>query len=442
MTDIKEKLKQLKKEREARSKSQRITETWEEMEKKENLSTKEKLQQLINLTHEKKAQKPQTPSFEPFPREPLQFFENPYSLDIRYGKIVLSSGLDISGDVLTCLSKDSAFETLDLSTALFIDLETTGLSSGVGVVPFNVGMGYYKNDKFYVAQYFLGDLAEEERMIKELGQFFEEMNFQSVVTYNGKSFDIPLLETRFILYRKPLILCELPHLDFLYSARSLWGHKYENCRLFHLAHELLEADRSEDIPSAEIPLRYFQYLQTGNFDLIEPILYHNQEDILSLLGVVITGAQIFSEDSDAHLADAMDLFGAGKIMENIGEIEKSVNFFQRALDGKLTDEVSIQAKKKLSYHFKKNQGWDKAIPLWQEVASSDSISSKQLFSFRELAMYFEHKEKKYEEARKIAEEGLVLSLGVSPYYEKDFSYRLERLKRKIKMQKMKKEAQP
>jgi len=436
MTDIKEKLKQLKKEREARSKSQRITETWEEMEKKENLSTKEKLQQLINLTREKKAQKPRTPSFEPLPREPLQFFENPYSLDIRYGKIVLSSGLDISGDVLTCLSKDSAFETLDLSTALFIDLETTGLSSGVGVVPFNVGMGYYKNDKFYVAQYFLGDLAEEERMIKELGQFFEEMNFQSVVTYNGKSFDIPLLETRFILYRKPLILCELPHLDFLYSARSLWGHKYENCRLFHLAHELLEADRSEDIPSAEIPLRYFQYLQTGNFDLIEPILYHNQEDILSLLGVVITGALIFSEDSDAHLADAMDLFGAGKIMENIGEIEKSVNFFQRALDGKLTNEVSIQAKKKLSYHFKKNQGWDKAIPLWQEVASSDSISSKQLFSFRELAMYFEHKEKKYEEARKIAEEGLVLSLGVSPYYEKDFSYRLERLKRKIKMQKM------
>jgi len=442
MTDIKEKLKQLKKEREARSRSQRITETWEEMEKKENLSTKEKLQQLINLTSEKKAQKPQTPSFEPLPREPLQFFENPYSLDIKYGKIVLSSGLDISGDVLTCLSKDSAFETLDLSTALFIDLETTGLSGGVGVVPFNVGMGYYKNDKFYVAQYFLGDLAEEERMIKELGQFFEEMNFQSVVTYNGKSFDIPLLETRFILYRKPLILCELPHLDFLYSARSLWGHKYENCRLFHLAHELLEADRSEDIPSAEIPLRYFQYLQTGNFDLIEPILYHNQEDILSLLGVVITGALIFSEDSDACLADAMDFFGAGKIMENVGEIEKSVNFFQRALDGKLTDEVSIQAKKKLSYHFKKNQGWDKAIPLWQEVASSDSISSKQLFSFRELAMYFEHKEKKYEEARKIAEEGLVLSLGVSPYYEKDFSYRLERLKRKIKKQKMKKEAQP
>jgi len=442
MTDIREKLKRLKKEREARSKSQRITETWEEMEKKENLSTKEKLQQLINLTREKKAQKPQTPSFEPLPREPLQFFENPYSLDIRYGKIVLSSGLDISGDVLTCLSKDSAFETLDLSTALFIDLETTGLSGGVGVVPFNVGMGYYKNDKFYVAQYFLGDLAEEERMIEELGQFFEEMNFQSVVTYNGKSFDIPLLETRFILYRKPLILCELPHLDFLYSARSLWGHKYENCRLFHLAHELLEADRSEDIPSAEIPLRYFQYLQTGNFDLIEPILYHNQEDILSLLGVVITGALIFSEDSDAYLADAMDFFGAGKIMENVGEIEKSVNFFQRALDGKLTDDVSIQAKKKLSYHFKKNQGWDKAIPLWQEVASSDSISSKQLFSFRELAMYFEHKEKKYEEARKIAEEGLVLSLGVSPYYEKDFSYRLERLKREIKKQKMKKEAQP
>lgn len=430
---LKDKLKELKKERETRSKTQHIQSTWEEIEKSENLTVKEKLQKLINLTREEKQPKAETPTFEPQKREPLQLFENPFPLDVRYGKISLSSGLDIRGEILSFLSKDSAFENLDLSTALFIDLETTGLSGGAGVVPFLVGLGYYRDDKFWVTQFFLGDLAEEERMIQEIGLLFSQMDFQSVVSFNGKVFDLPLLETRFILHKQPFILNELPHLDFLFSARSLWRHKHENCRLYHLAREVVKADREEDIPSAEIPWRYFQYFQTGNMDLIEPILYHNQEDILSLLGVVIIGSLLFSEDAQKELVDAMDLFGVGKVMENVGEIEKSVHFYKRALEGKLSEETSILAKKKLSYYFKRNQEWEKAIPLWKEMTSLD-----QVFSFRELAMYYEHKKKDYEVARKIAEEGYVLSLGISSYFERDFSHRLERLKRKIQRQKEKK----
>ena len=437
MVDIKDRLKQLKKEREARSKSQLIKNAWEEIEKAEDLSVKDKLQRLINLTREEKETKPQAPPFEPLKREPLQFFENPYPLNARYGKVTLSSGLDIKGNILTCLSKESAFENLDLSTALFVDLETTGLSGGAGVVPFLIGLGFYRDGKFHVTQFFLGDLAEEERMIQELDQFFSQMNFQSIVTFNGKGFDIPLLETRFILHKQPLVLSELPHLDFLYSARSLWRHKYESCRLYNLAREVVEADRPDDIPAAEIPWRYFQYLNTGNFELIEPILYHNQEDILSLLGVVIIGSLIFSEEREEEFADAMDLFGAGRIMENIGEVEKSVHFFERALDGELPDEISLLAKKKISYYFKRRQEWERAILLWKEMASSNMASLNQLFSFRELAMYLEHKKKKFEEAKKIAEEGYVLSLGFSSYYEKDFAHRLERLRRKIQKQKEK-----
>jgi hypothetical protein len=264
------------------------------------------------------------------------------------------------------------------------------------------------------------------------------MGFQSVVSFNGKGFDIPLLETRFILHREPFLLGELPHLDFLFSARSLWRHKHESCRLYNLAREVVEADRSEDIPSAEIPWRYFQYLQTGNFNLIEPILYHNQEDILSLLGVVVVGALIFSEEKGRELPDAMDFFGAGKVMEKVGEIERSVHFFKRALDGDLSEEVSLLTKKKLSYFFKRSQEWENAIVLWKDIASSDVETMSQLFSFRELAMYLEHKEKKFEEARQVAEEGLACSIGLSSYYEDDFRHRLERLKRKIQRQKEKK----
>jgi uncharacterized protein YprB with RNaseH-like and TPR domain len=435
MADIKEKLERIKKERQTRAKSRVVSDTWQKIQEEEDLSTKEKLERLINLTRQEKPKESHTSAFEALPREPLQYLENSYALDARYGKIKLSAGLEISGEILSCLSQDNAFKDIDLSTALFIDLETTGLSGGAGVIPFNIGMGYYRDDKFYVGQYFLGELAEEERMIQELGQFFKDMGFQSVVTYNGKNFDIPLLETRFILHRQPFLLCELPHLDFLFPARRLWSHKYESCRLFHLALKVVQADRSEDIPSAEIPWRYFQYIHTGNYDLIEPILYHNQEDILSLLGVVVIGAHIFSEDPELCMGDAMDFYGAGKVMANAGDVEKSVQFFQKALGGNLSDEVSLEAKKRLSAHFKKHQEWDKAVPVWEEMTSANVVTPSQLFSFRELAMYFEHRLKNYEEAKRIAEEGFVLSSGVSTYYEKDFSYRLERLRRKIRQQK-------
>lgn len=435
MADIKDKLDRLKKERQTRSKSQQVDSTWRKIQEEEDLSTKEKLERLINLTRQPKPKESPTPTFEPLPREPLQWLENSYTLDARYGRIEIASGLDISGDILACLSQDETFRELDLSTALFIDLETTGLSGGSGVVPFNVGMGYYRDDKFVVGQYFLGEMAEEERMIQELAEFFKEMDFQSVVTYNGKSFDIPLLETRFILQRQPFLLSGLPHLDFLFPARRLWSHKYESCRLFHLALNVVQTGRTEDIPSAEIPWRYFQYLQTGNYDLIEPILYHNQEDILSLLGLVIIGAQIFSEDPDLCIGDAMDFFGAGKVMANAGDVEKSVQFFQKALDGNLPDEVSTETKKRLSSHFKKHQDWKKAVPIWKEMTSSTVVTPAQLFSFRELAMHFEHRLRNYEEAKRIAEEGYVLSMGVSSYYERDFSHRLDRLRRKIEHQK-------
>ncbi len=441
MTDIKDKLKHLKKEREARSKTQRIKDTLSKIDDDDEvLSTKEKLEQLITLTRREKSSSsrtPQTPQFEPQERESLQFIENPFNLETRYGKITISSGLQISGDILACLSKDDAFSHLDLSTSLFIDLETTGLSGGTGTIPFNVGMGYYKDDKFWVAQYFLGDLSEEDRMIQEMAQFFTDMNFQSLVTYNGKNFDIPLLETRFILYRQPFPLGDLPHLDFMYPARNLWKHKYDNCRLSYLAREVVQTGRTEDIPSAEVPWRYFQYLQTGNYDLIEPILYHNQEDILSLLGVVIAGASIFIEEGEDCLPDAMDFFGAGNVMEKIGDTEKSVQFLKKALDGNLSDDVTTMAKMKLSYHFKRKEEWDKAVEIWREITSLEHISTGQLFSFRELAMYLEHKEKNYEEAIKIAEEGYVLSRGSSSYYEQDFEHRRARLKEKIKKQSVK-----
>ena len=434
--DIKDKLELLKRERRTRTKSraQNVEDTWQRIDDQGGRSTKDKLQELINLTGSKpkKHTSSRTSGFEPaesFRGEPIQLFENVYGLNTKYGKTPLALGLEIQGDVLSFLGRNGEFENLDLSSALFLDLETTGLAGGTGTIPFLVGMGFYADGRFNVVQYFLSDPAAEEQMVSDLDRVFTERDFRSVVTYNGKAFDMPLLETRFVLNRRPLRLTSLPHLDFLFAARSLWKHKYESCRLFHLAREIVQADRSEDIPGAEIPPRYFEYLRSGNFSLIEPIIYHNQEDILSLLGLVISGAMLLSKKGEEFFdeaLDALDLFGLGKIYENAGEVEKSVQFFERALQGELSEAVALKAKRRLSAHFKKNQLWDKAIPMWREMTSLN-----QLYSYRELAIYYEHKEKNYPEAKHAAEEGLALALDLASNLSQDFSRRLERLNLKL-----------
>ena len=435
--DIEEKLKLLRKGKDGRNRSGNIQDTWNRIDSSEDgLSVKEKLERLINLTQRGKTAPPKAePEAEekvPFRRESFQFIENAYALGVRYGRIPISMGLGIPGKTLAFLSRDALFEELSLDSALFLDLETTGLSGGTGTLPFLVGMGYYRDGKFKVAQYFLSEMGDEEGMIRELARFIREMEFRSVVTYNGKAFDVPLLETRFALHRELFPLAGLPHLDFLFSARHLWKHKYDSCRLCHLAHEIVCADRDEDIPSAEIPMRYFQYIRTDDRSLIEPIIYHNQEDILSLLGVVIAGAMLVDSGRRVDLddaADAMDLVGIGRLYESRGHREKSVEIFQKALEGDLSGAVTLTVQKKLSVHFKKSRDWDKAIPLWKGMTEHN-----QLDSFRELAMYYEHKAKSLEEALRVSEEGLALSLGLSSGHEKDFRKRIERLLGKIRRQ--------
>jgi uncharacterized protein len=430
---IEDKLKQLRRERDARSRPRTVESAWRTLDEEANLSVKQKLERLIALTDKGRGLAPRTETraVERKRREPVQVFENAYLLGANYGQIPIAMGLQIPADIIGFLSRDAAFEGLDLSTALFLDLETTGLAGGTGTVPFLVGLGYYRDQRFKVTQFFLNEMAEEGRLVRELDAFVREMGFRSLVTYNGKAFDVPLVETRFALHRMPCPLRGLPHLDFLFSARSLWQHKYDSCRLFHLAQQIVQAERSEDIPGAEVPLRYFQYIRSGDFSLIDPILYHNQEDLLSLLGVVVAGAVLVERNREAAErgeADAMDLFGVAKLFERAGDAATSAALLERALAGGrgLTAEVSHVARKKLSHHFKKSKDWDKALSFWQEMAAGEEVDC-----FRELAMYFEHTAKDYGEAVRVATEGLALAKGKSPAAEKDFEKRIARIKSKM-----------
>lgn len=431
---LEDKLKQLRREREARSRAQSVETTWEKIGEEGALTVKQKLERLIALTDKGRGLASRTET-RPAPKkrtEPVQVFENSYVLGARYGQIPIAMGLQVPADIVGFLSRDAAFEGLDLSSAVFLDLETTGLAGGTGTIPFLVGLAYYRDDRFQVTQFFLNELAEEDRLVRDLAQFIHDMGFKSIVTYNGKAFDMPLVETRFAMHRTPCPLRGLPHLDFLFSARSLWKHKTESCRLFDLAQQIVQAERSEDIPGAEIPLRYFQYIRSGDFALIEPILYHNQEDLLSLLGVVVAGAILVERHRGAAaspaVGDPTDVFGVAKLFERAGDATTSAALFEKALSGGrgLSAEASHHARRKLSHHFKKNKDWEKALPFWQEMAAGEDVDC-----FRDLAMYFEHTAKDYGEAIRVATEGLALAKGRSPEAEKDFEKRIARLKGKI-----------
>jgi len=418
-----------------------IRHSWSSLEKEQSLSLKEKLEKLLALARESKIKK--SP---PHPEEGacwseietgmtrisgFRIFENTYPLDYKYGRVSLGQGLKIEGRILALLAHNKVFKELDLSSALFLDLETTGLSGGVGVIPFLIGFGYFGQEGFEIRQFFLGEPAEEEAMIQEVYRFLETNPFESIVSFNGKSFDLPILETRFTLHRLPFPLAELPHLDFIFAARLLWKHKHESCRLSHLAEQVLKASRWGDIPSSEVPIRYFSYLRSGQFSFMEPVLEHNLQDILSLLGIIIAASELMESCSASEEMDGSELIGLARILEAAGEVERSFELLEMALRQGVPDSLAFSLKKKLAWYWKKNRQWARAVALWEEMAPAG-----KLFCYRELAMFYEHCCRDYERARELAAEGLSLARGVSRTYEEDFLRRLQRLEAKIQKGKL------
>lgn len=421
-----------------KSREELIRSSWTSLKAQDSLTLKEKLEKLLAMAREAK-KTPKEPAAATRNDQEIRraglsgfrVFENSFPPEFSFGKVRLASAENIGGDVLALLSRDDSFRELSLNSALFLDLETTGLSGGVGVIPFLIGLGFYNRGTFEIRQFFLGEPAAEEAMLVELDRFFQSLAFSSIITFNGKGFDLPILETRFTLYRLSFGLAELPHLDFVFPARQLWKHRHESCRLCHLAQEVLGANRLDDIPSSEVPVRYFSYLRSGDFSWVEPVLEHNQQDLLSLLGVLVASAEILAADAGGEELDGFDLVGLARIMEAAGKIERSRQLLEKALHRGIPEPLAQGIKQKLAWYWKKNRQWEKAVPLWEEL-----MPAGKLASYRELAMFYEHRLKDYERARQLAASGLELAAGISRTYEQDFLRRLERLTEKIGQKRM------
>ena len=205
----------------------------------------------------------------------------------------------------------------DIRRCLFLDTETTGLSRGAGTVAFLVGVGYVDGPELVIEQYLMREYADEPELIDRLSGRME--GFDCVCTFNGKTFDMPLLETRFTMCRMRDRWREMENLDLITSARRAWKLRLGSCRLSNLEAEILGMPREDDLPGSEVPARYFEFMKTGDEALLTDIIDHNRQDIATLSTLLVKLCEI--NDRPDRLTDQRDQFSLGRSLERQGELK-------------------------------------------------------------------------------------------------------------------------
>ena len=277
--------------------------------------------------------------------------------------------------------------------AAFIDTETTGLGGGAGVYCFMVGVGQFERygelagaqdepTHFVVRQLFMRNPGEESALLVALA---ERLQLSAMtVTFNGRTFDLPLLRTRYLQnqrflpapYLKPALLAEsAPHLDLLHPARRLWRRRLPSCRLSYLEQAILGLERSEqDVPSHLIPSYYTEYVRSGDAAMMPGIFYHNREDIVSMVSLAEQLCAAFGDAQRPRSQSTNDLHGLewlalGCSHEAAGAIEEAERAFRQALDmlGERGDEKAgrLEGFKRLGQLLKRQERWSEAAEIWQ-----------------------------------------------------------------------------
>jgi hypothetical protein len=266
----------------------------------------------------------------------------------------------------------------DVRDALFLDTETTGLAGGAGTLAFLVGLGFFADDgSFVVEQYFLKDPAREAAMLTAIDKRVNERS--ALVTFNGKAFDVPLLETRFTLSRIAPSFEDKTHLDLLLPARRFWRGALSSCSLSSLEFHLLGVERSQqDIAGFLIPQLYREYLQARRDDLSEEmsrVMYHNLHDILSMVTLITRMCDLLARPRDVR-----ERAQAGEFYERAGAVEEA----ERVYVDTLREDSANATRNRLARMLKRQKRHSEATPHWQQLADGDSFEA-----LLELAKHFE-----------------------------------------------------
>jgi uncharacterized protein YprB with RNaseH-like and TPR domain len=290
---------------------------------------------------------------------------------------------------------------------LFLDTETTGLAGGTGTYPFLVGIASWDAGGLEVEQFFMRDFAEEHSLLHELAARLADRPV--LVTFNGKSFDWPLLENRFAMTRSISTPRLAAHLDLLHPARALWRLRLGSVRLVELERRVLDTPRlgwhrEDDIASALIPQYYFDYLRGGPCDPIVGIVRHNQMDLrglAALFGKINTF--IASQQTDRDGIDSLDLFGLSRFFERRGDSDRAHVACSQALELGLPAEFLPRARRELALLAKRRGDHARAAALWLELSTDPQDG---VLACEQLAIHYERRAKDPERATEFARLGL------------------------------------
>src|SRR3989441_41039 len=335
---------------------------------------------------------------------------------------------------LKLLMPDAPHEIADPEQWLFLDTETTGLAGGSGTYAFLVGIGWWEGGGLEIEQFFLREYSEERALLCALRERITERPV--LVSFNGKSFDWPLLETRYRMSRKVSVPALRAHLDFLHPARNLWRLRLGSVRLSELERHVLGWDRGVDLLSGMIPQIYVDFLRGGPPERLVPVLNHNQMD---LRGLAALSSRILSLLSDGENVgqDGLELFGVSRICEKRGEHTRARNLYEKSIASFLPSETDRVARRSLARLAKRQGDFDLACELWKTALGN---SRHGYDAYEQLAMYYEHEARETERAQRIVQQALdelsravqVGDIAPGPYREikARFDRRMERLNRK------------
>lgn len=318
--------------------------------------------------------------------------------------------------------------TFDIEKCLFLDTETTGLSGGAGTIAFLVGAGYVRRGVMTVEQFFMRDYSDEADLLYHVKALMEQSS--CVVTFNGRTFDMPLLATRFTMNR----LRDYPDLfdlDLLMPARRAWKLRLESCKLSNIEEKILGIRRENDLPGSEVPARYFEFLKNGDMSLVDDIIRHNRQDIFTLALLMDRLIDIYG--APETIRDRTDQYSMGKALEKLGESARARDMYR--LSAAPRRAVSISELRSEKYAGEANMRLTRLSLRSGDIDSAVSaceqmISRKQMgiAPYIELAKIYEHRLKDPLKAMEYSIKALVIC-------EKDeqesINKRISRLEQKI-----------
>jgi hypothetical protein len=318
---------------------------------------------------------------------------------------------------------------------VFFDLETTGLSGGAGTQAFLVGSGWFDDDGgFTTRQHLLVRHGDERAMLHAVAEDLSRAG--ALVSFNGKSFDAPVLETRYLFHRLEWIASQQPHIDVLHPARRFW--KEDECSLSVLEQQVLGAWREDDVPGFEIPSRYFQFLRSGDTYPLVAVLEHNRRDLVALAGLTSRLLEIIAGGPE-HAENAREALALGHVYARARDMRRAISSFERAVTlgakktGRRAAELRADALRSLALSYRRERQYDEAARCWIALIEAGCAEHVEREAIEALAIHHEHRARDLESARTFAEKNVArASARVAPAQMAESAQRrLARIERKI-----------